>query len=94
MLERTVTFSNVINHLKSDFWYYSKTMKTFRVVLGILGILVIAFFIMTLLLPEWLHPDLAELLYMVIAVPVFTLNMWAWVHPELIEVFFLGKEKR
>ena len=69
-------------------------MKTFRVVLGILGVLVIAFFFIVLLLPGWLHPDLAELLYMVVAVPVFILNMWAWVHPKLIEVFFLGKEKK
>jgi len=69
-------------------------MKTFRIVVGILALLVLALFAAAILLPPVVvdQDTLVELLFTAIGIPILTLNMWAWVHPEIIEFYFFGKE--
>lgn len=70
-------------------------MKRFRIVVGILALLVLAFFTAAILLPPLVNDQdsLLEWLFTAIGIPILILNMWAWVHPEIIEVVFLGKKK-
>ena len=71
-------------------------MKTFRIVLGSLAVLVLAFFTAASLLPPLVldQSALLELLFPLFGVPILTLNFWAWTCPELIEYYFFGKDKR
>jgi len=69
-------------------------MKTFRIVVGILALLILAFFAAAILLPPVVldQDSLLELLFPAVGIPILIFNMWAWVHPEIIEFYFFGKE--
>lgn len=69
-------------------------MKTFRIALGILAMLLLSLIgYINFLSPVTLQPNtLGELVYLVFGIPVLIVILWAWVEPEIIEVYFFGKE--
>ena len=69
-------------------------MKTFRIFMGVLGLLVLAFFAAGMLLPPVVNDQEAflELLFSAIGIPVLIFNMWAWFEPDMIEEFFFRKK--
>ncbi|HKY55918.1 MAG TPA: hypothetical protein VJM08_16500 [Anaerolineales bacterium] len=70
-------------------------MKTFRIVLGILGLLPLYLLIDSVSQPaNYGEVTLGELAYLFFGTPISILNLWAWIEPELIEQYlFHGRNQ-
>ena len=72
-----------------------KSVKAFRIVLGILAIIPIFLLIDSVSKPaNYGEVTLTELAYLVLGTPIMILNLWAWIEPEIIEIYFLGVKRQ
>ena len=80
---------NAFNFLPACVSHILKTVKTVRIVLGILAIIPIYLIADSVSRPAtYGEVTLSELTYLVIGTPILILNLWAWIEPEIIEQYF------
>ena len=88
-------FRNAFNLARTGDSYILKTMKTLRIVFGVLAFIPLALLVNHILIaPISYDPNSpSQMAFMVFGVPILVFNLWLWMDTQIIEFYFFGQEQ-